>query len=234
MATSSSDKPSQEEPPLTERISSWCSLFAKATSILRVAVPLLLLFRDSAPIGDYATDIGGQLTLHLEGVELTLNTNTRVSLHPTKTGLSIRIFQGEVLFRIEHRAGRCIEVWADNTLTSDVGTTFDVYLAPDRVMVTVIDGTLHLSKLDAEKRSPSDGDFAGLTLRGGDRGEVRRNSPTRRPTTQKLEMRRILSDIAWEHGDLSFDSTSLQDIVQQFNRYNRTPQIEIQDPRSHL
>lgn len=72
-------------------------------------------------------------------------------------------------------------------------------------------------------------DSATVTLHKGERGELRSNSTGLRAVVQKLEMSRILADISWTHGELIFDSSSLQDIVKQFNRYNRRPQIEIRD-----
>jgi transmembrane sensor len=220
----------KQRPSLTTRISRWLSLLRKAGVILRPAAPLLLLLTNCSHTGYYSTDIGGQLPVTLQGALLTLNTNSRISVRDTPVCLSVRIFQGEVLFHIDHAKGRCVEVWAGDALISDIGTTFDVYLTEDKVIVTVIDGSLELAKVSTSMASAFPRDSATVTLHKGERGEPRRNSTGLRAVVQKLEMSRILADISWIRGELIFDSSSLQDIVQQFNRYNQRPQIEIQDP----
>jgi transmembrane sensor len=181
-----------------------------------------------AHTGYYSTDIGEQLPLKLRGAELTLNTNSRISVRETPACLDVRIFQGEVLFRIEHWRGRCVEVRVGDALISDIGTTFDVYLTDDKVTVTVIDGTLELSKPGAGIASASAQHSAGTMLHQGERGELRRNSAALH--VERLDMSRILADISWTRGELIFDSAPLQEVVRQFNRYNRRPQIEIRDP----
>jgi transmembrane sensor len=93
--------------------------------------------------------------------------------------------------------------------------------------VTVIEGALELAKLDATAPPLSGG---SIILQQGERGEVLHNTSAQRPTSQRLDMSRILSDISWERGELIFDSTPVQEVAQQFNRYNRHPQIEIRDP----
>ena len=230
MANSNSRKPLKGHSSLTILIP-WRFVLRLVGLFLRPAVPLLFLLADSAPTGYYSTDIGEQLPLRLRGTLLTLNTNSRISVRDSQGCLGVRVFQGEVLFHVEHGDGnaRCLEVWADETLISDIGTTFDVYLTDGRLTVSVIDGAVELARAGAKPSVFDQSSFA-ITLRQGDRGEVRRGSSASRPTVQRLEMSRILADISWERGELIFDSNSLQDIVQQFNRYNRRPQIEIQDP----
>jgi transmembrane sensor len=201
----------------------------KARVLLRTAAPLLLLLTNCSHTGYYSTDIGGQLSVTLQGALLTLNTNSRISVRETPVCLSVRIIQGEVLFYIDHSKGRCVEVWAGDALIRDMGTTFVVYLTEDKVTVTVIDGSLELAKVGTSMASAFPGDSATVTLHKGERGELRRNSNNLRAGMQKLEMSRILADISWTRGELIFDSCSLQEIVRQFNRYNQRPQIEIQD-----
>ena len=75
---------------------------------------------------------GGQLPVRLQKDLLTLNTNSRISVRDTPVCLSVRIFQGDILFHIDHSKGRCMEVWAGDALISDIGTTFDVYLTEDK------------------------------------------------------------------------------------------------------
>jgi ferric-dicitrate binding protein FerR (iron transport regulator) len=121
-------------------------------------------------------------------------------------------------------------VWAGNARIRDIGTRFDVNLAVDgKVTVTVIEGALELAKIDASGPSLSGQASGSIILQQGERGEVLHNTSAQRPTSQRLDMSRILSDISWERGELIFDSTTVQEMAQQFNRYNRRPQIEIRD-----
>jgi transmembrane sensor len=199
--------------------------------LLRVTIPFVLLLGNVTPSGSryYSTDIGEQLTLKLKGAKLTLNTNSLTSVRETPACLTVQLFQGEVLLDIAHRPGRCVEVWAGNARIRDIGTQFDIFLADDKVTVTVIEGALELAQVDARGPSLSSQFADSIILQQGDRGEVLRHSPAHRPTSQKLDMSRILSDISWERGELIFDSNTVQEIAQQFNRYNRRPQIQIQD-----
>jgi transmembrane sensor len=177
----------------------------------------------------YSSDIGEQLSLKLDGALVTLNTNSRVSFRESESCLSVRIFQGEVLLDIAHRAGRCVEVWADNARVTDIGTKFDVYLTDEMTTVTVVNGTVDLARLDADTLAAPERVARSIRLRQGERGQVFRHVASGGPTAEKLNMSRILSDISWERGELVFDSNTLQEIVRQFNRYNRRPQIQIQD-----
>jgi transmembrane sensor len=232
MPSSIPSSPRSEGPSPRSRLTARVhSIWREAKTLRRLTVALVLLLSGLTRSGGayYSTDIGEQLTLKLEGARVVLNTNSRVSVRDSSSCLSVRIFQGEVLFDIAHRAGRCVEVWAGDALVSDIGTKFDVYLTDDRVTVTVIDGGVELARLDARNAAAPDQVAGSIRLRRGERGEVLRHSATRGLTSQKLDMSRILSDISWERGELIFDSNTLQEIVQQFDRYNRRPQIQIQD-----
>lgn len=191
MANRNSRKPSKKRPQ--DRPMERCrSLFRAISALLSAITSLLLLLSDSPSIHYYSTAIGEQLPLYLLGAQLTLNTNTRLTVRQTQTTLDIRVLQGEVLFRIEHRPQRHVEVLTANARISDIGTTFDVHVTEDKVTVTVVDGSLDLSPIDE--------------------------------TIARTTLRRA------EHGELIFDANSVAEIVQQFNRHNRHPKIEIQTP----
>jgi len=70
-----------------------------------------------------------------------------------RLGEAIRVVQGEVLFDILHRAGRCVEVWAGKARITDIGTRFDVTLTDEKTTGAVIDGGVELAALDARSRS---------------------------------------------------------------------------------
>jgi transmembrane sensor len=212
-------RPAKRRP----RFPSWRSLMSVVGTALLAPVPFVLPFGDPASDSCYSTDVGEQLVVKLGGEStLTLNTNTRIMVRRRHANLVIRIVQGEVLVHIEHRPERLVEVWADTARIRDIGTTFDVDLRDGKVTVVVLDGALALSALGG--KNPS-----SITLRRGQRGEVIRGDTSRPLVAQALDVGALNYAVAWEHGELMFNSTTVEEIVRQFNSYNRQPQIVIQD-----
>lgn len=188
----------------------------------------------------YSTDIGEHRAVTLSGGDkITLDTNSSLLVGESQDCVTIRIVSGQAIFMIQHRSERRVEVLTDHLRVIDIGTTFDVREGVSGSTVTVVEGSLEVRPLSTDPRDSweidNDSDHLGhglssIVLTGGQRVEVAAATPSIRVTAQTLDANKINAAIAWQHDELIFDSTPAADAAREFNRYNRTPQIRIEDP----
>lgn len=104
---------------------------------------LAFLFWRPTPTQEYVTAVGEQKKLMLEdGSEVTLNTNSSMTVHLTRALREISLIRGEADFKVAKDAARPFEVAALHGTTRAVGTEFDVKLDSQSATVTVMEGTV--------------------------------------------------------------------------------------------
>jgi len=150
-----------------------------------------------------------------------------------------------VLFRVVKDATRPFIVKVGATLVRAVGTEFDVYAKRGSTIVTVVEGrvailtdhplapptpgvpsaavdTPHLSNVQFPSIAP--GKIGNILVASGEQLTV---SPQE---IQKDEHPNIANATAWTQRQLVFESASLSDVADEFNRYNGK-QLIVEDPR---
>jgi transmembrane sensor len=176
----------------------------------------------------YETGIGGREKIELtDGTTVDLNTNTELNARITATRREIMLARGEALFHVAHDSTRPFYVVAGGTVIRAVGTAFSVRIRDaEHVDVLVAEGRVAVGAPGTEANFENPSLLASAPkVSAGETASVRRNSVAVRSLLPKDVTRKL----AWTAGYLAFQGETLDDAVQEFNRYNQR-QIAIADP----
>jgi transmembrane sensor len=219
-------------------------LAAIAASIALLAISAIL-FLQSFRAPAYAAAIGEQRSLTLtDGSTVELNSRSKIVVRYSKQERRIELLQGQALFRVAKDVTRPFIVKTGATLVRAVGTEFDVYQKREDTVVTVVEGRVAILTSHASALTDHDVPAAALELRESNlefpaiapgqignilvaAGEQLTVTPKR---IQIAEHPNIASATAWTQRQLVFESASLADVADEFNRYNDR-QLIVGDPR---
>jgi transmembrane sensor len=215
-------------------------LFAVAASILLVTGALAIYLL--VPRGVYATTIGEQRSLALsDGSTVELNSLSKLRIRYSEHERTVYLLQGQALFHVAKDATRPFVVHSGETRVRAVGTQFDVYRKPTGTVITVVEGRVAI--LEDNPGNP------GNPVPGTDRETDRKDQPNPVPGTGASDIQlpdrdgaiflaageqmtvtpraarrtphpNLASATAWTQRQLVFDSASLTDVADEFNRYN--------------
>jgi transmembrane sensor len=196
-------------------------LLAFAASILLVTTVLAvyLLF----PRGVYSTSLGEQRSLALaDGSTVQLDSLSRVRIRYSDHERTVDLLQGQALFHVTKDATRPFVVYSGETRVKVVGTQFDVYRKADGTVVTVVEGRVAiLGSLETPAASVPGTDVTKTGERPQatflDAGEQITVTPKAARRTPHPD---LAGATAWTQRQLIFDSASLTDVADEFNRYN--------------
>lgn len=179
--------------------------------------------------GVYTTGVGEHRTITLaDGSTVILNAASAIRVRFTATQRGIELTKGQALFHVEKDAARPFVVSSDTTHVQAVGTQFDVDKRRDGTIVTVIEGRVAVKRDETGAAVVAQPDAAGaraspavapLILSAGEQAVVIRAA------IQKRRPANPTAATAWNQGLLVFDSASLSEVVQEFNRQNLKPLI---------
>jgi ferric-dicitrate binding protein FerR (iron transport regulator) len=100
----------------------------------------------------YETAAGQHQTINCSNSSITLNTQSRIAIQCTRGLLRVRLLSGEASFRTTQDPSRSAVVLAGDTQVHDFGSVFSVRRGADRTTVTVAEGLVELSVVDAGQR----------------------------------------------------------------------------------
>jgi transmembrane sensor len=193
----------------------WMKFAALAAGVAGIAVLMLMLngqFFISNP--SVTTQVGEQRTIELPDTSVVqLNTDSKIRFDLGETERTVRLIHGEALFKVARDPQRPFRVRTRAGVIQAVGTQFNVYDRPEGTQVSVLDGRV---KVTSNAGGPAQ------FLDGGQRALLKLNG--------SIELDRqsdVTRAVAWQQQRLVFDNASLEDIVQEFNRYNRSRRIEL-------
>jgi transmembrane sensor len=220
-------------------------LAAIAASIVFALTVTAILSLDTFRIPTYATAIGEQRSLVLkDGSTVELNSRSKIAVRYSKQARHVELLEGQALFRVAKDANRPFVVKAGATSVRAVGTEFDVYQKRDGTVVTVVEGqvailtdhpvTLPDHGVPATRASvprPHNLQFPAIDPRRIGNiviaaGEQLTVTPKE---IQMAEHPNIANATAWTQRQLVFESASLADVAEEFNRYNDR-QLIVGDP----
>jgi len=195
----------------------------------------------------YATAIGEQRSIALaDGSVVELNSRSKIQIRYSKAERDVDLLEGQALFRVAKDHARSFVVAADGTRVRAVGTQFDVYEKPSGTVVTVVEGRVAILREGVARSKVSDGLASGSAASNLPSQSDVDISNTAIPdavylsageqltVTPKTEAKtahaNVASATAWTQRQLVFESASLSDVAEEFNRYNER-QLVIQDPK---
>ncbi|MDY6947385.1 MAG: FecR domain-containing protein [Pseudomonadota bacterium] len=197
-----------------------------AASIAAVGVGLLAVWMWSTSgvrsWEPYGTTVGEQRSIELpDGSLLQLNARSRVEVRLSAERRDIRLLEGEALFKVAHDAARPFRVHADNTVVRAIGTQFNVRRGLSDTVVSVIEGRVQVSR-DSEASTGQPATLPELLVAG----EQARVVPDGQVTRLKVNP----EDVGvWRQRRLVFRDSTLGEIADEFNRFNRAPKIVVAD-----
>lgn len=193
----------------------------------------------------YTTAIGEQRSIALpDGSTVELNSRSKLKVHYSEHARAIELLAGQALFQVAKDQARPFIVTSDGTRVRAVGTQFDVYKKRSGTIVTVVEGRVAIltaaAKPDLAPRAedPSSASGAapavdtpqhdrqsagsGIFLSAGEQVTV-----THTAVEEALHPD-LVSALAWRRRQLVFESASLAEVAEEFNRYNER-QLVVQD-----
>jgi len=202
----------------------WRQAGALAASLLLAAAFIGLYSRQtSSPrpgVVAFDTGVGGHRIVPLvDGSRIELNTATVLRTMISKTRRDVWLDRGEAFFEVTHIEGSAFVVHAGPRMITVVGTQFSVRRDGDKVTVAVVKGRVRV-----EDTTPGES-RATITAAPGDVA-IGLGSST---MVMSKPVAAVEDKLAWRDGRLVFDGTSLTEVADDFNRYNRQ-QLLISDP----
>lgn len=192
----------------------------------------------------YKTAIGEIQSIELpDGTIVKLNTASQIEIDFTKKQRRVRLVSGEALFDVAHNPARPFKVYAGETVSEAIGTSFVVRLRNAVTELAVVEGVVAFSNL-AQSVRPVDSQVmtselaeplsekrvivkAGNILTSAQIGEAElATMPVELPVIETREIQRKLS---WTEGLFDFSQTPLDEVVAEISRHHDVS-IEIVDP----
>ena len=183
----------------------WLGLGGAACAASLAAI--LLLEPGLLDRSDYRTSAGQVRDFALpDGSMMTLGGGSAVRVNYDATQRRVTLLSGEAFFRVMHNADRPFTVEAAGMTARDIGTAFDVNLAPSNLDVTVQSGAVGVTF----------GDAALTMLTAGERLSIDRMTHTSVRTKAPVD-----AIATWRAGQLVVDNVAVGDVVEQLRHYYR-------------
>jgi len=198
----------------------WISQTVAATVLVLATGAYLFglagLWRDwTSPVSDqrFQTAIGETVTVSLaDGSSVTLDSSTAIVAHETWRQRDVSLIRGQAFFHVAKDSARPFIVSAAGSHVTATGTAFAVRVDPDRLMVLLTEGKLHvvIPEVGSEPAMQSDmvGGWQLTASRSGARSLVRLD-----PDSQARAL-------GWTTRRLAFVRQSLSSVAAELNRYS--------------
>jgi transmembrane sensor len=176
--------------------------------------------------GRYSTDLGEQRIVTLaDGSVVTLNTSSTIKVDFSNQRRNIELIEGEAFFRVAHDAARPFDVTARDATARAVGTQFNVRIAGESTLVSVVEGVVDVrERVQRETAAQAPAAAERLRLHKGEEAAV-----DARQTQGEQQSARVvrtvhaapLRAVAWTRGRVEFEGTPLVDVLDEFQRYRK-------------
>jgi transmembrane sensor len=201
-----------------------------AVALLAISVALTGVLWQSYRYPTYSAALGEQRSITLaDGSMVELNSRSRVRVRFSPQQRSIDLLEGQALFRVSHDPARPFLVRSGEVQVRAVGTQFDVYRKSTGTVVTVLEGKVEVTgSAHAPAQSSTEGAPAtpaaatpprprpsALHLAAGEQVTVGLDQA---PAPRAVN---VEAATAWTQHQLVFDSATLREVADEFNRYNR-------------
>lgn len=189
-----------------------------ATALASIATLGGWLMETAPDWATHRTEWGGFERVVLpDGSTALLNTNTEMRMSFTRAHRQIVLTRGEALFGVQRDERRPFEVLVGHNTIRALGTSFDVRLRDPRALeVIVAQGLVAIDRAHARSLLAA-GDDVLIDALG--QGQILHIG------TSDIERR-----LAWTHGQIWLNQTTLADAIAEFNRYN-SRQLVLGEPR---
>ena len=212
---------SQYDELIKPRNRAWTWLSAAASVVIVVAVVVLYRFDNQPIVQEHLTALGEMRQIGLEdGSQMHLNTRSNVEVTFEKHYRLAQIFQGEAFFDITPDPDRPFFIDSQGTLVRVLGTKFNVRLYPDKTVVSVLEGSVSVSRGAFTSAGVKVGDY---TLISSDQAVVPLSEAQAEVVLKRgIDINQVL---AWTENRMVFKDDTLSEIISEFNRYIDVPLV---------
>jgi transmembrane sensor len=173
----------------------------------------------------FATGVGEQRTIALaDGSIVQLNTNSRLRVNLSEKQRDIRLLNGEAIFKVHRDSARPFRVLTGDAVIQAIGTEFNVHSGTGRTNVSVLEGAVRISTSNDQALPVGSSAQRETQLAAGEEASI----VTGRIIKNKAPD--VSETVAWRQRRLIFRADTLGDIASEFNRYNRAPQVRLNNP----
>jgi transmembrane sensor len=169
----------------------------------------------------YATEAAQRRTIVLpDGSSVELNARSKIKLEFSGAERGVALNEGQALFSVVKDSRRTFVVRVGQSRIAAVGTRFDVYRKLDEASITVIEGQVAVgatAPLAENQVAPP------LMVSAGEQARLGAQLPL---AARKVD---VAAATSWTRGVLTFDSTPLEQAVEEYNRTG-TRRLNIEDP----
>jgi transmembrane sensor len=172
----------------------------------------------SAPGQQMAAALTNRAATLPDGSQMILGVQSRVNMDFNGPKRQLDLSSGEAYFKVEHDAARPFVVQAGEVSVTAIGTAFDVRREPERVIITVEEGTVEVSSRSSGRNPVTWRAKAGYQL-----------TYSTRDRTASLASVNPAAELAWRNGELAYVREPLGSVIDNLNRYSER-KIVIADP----
>lgn len=194
----------------------------------------------------YKTAIGEIQSVDLpDGTSVKLNTASQIEIDFSGKVRRVRLVSGEALFDVAHNPSRPFKVYAGETVSEAIGTSFVVRLRDAVTELSVVEGVVAFSNLaqsvnpiapdrPTSAQSAAEGQRANarVVVKAGNvltSNEIPRETKDSAPLVLPvIETREIQRKLSWTEGLFDFSQTPLDEVVAEISRHHDVS-IEIVD-----
>ena len=207
----------------------WAGRAAAAVVLALAAAAILLEIIPGGNRNLYATGIGEHASVPLpDGSVVTLNTRSTIRVAYSAQHRDVHLVGGEALFEVAEAVSRPFRVITEQGVIEALGTQFNVRVNAGEVTVTVVEGVVAVSSADyrpdAEVQpadsSREEDSLSTVRIRTGQQARLRSGSPAAEVIETALE-----KTITWRERRLVFEALPLEQVIEEFNRYNDPPAV---------
>ena len=193
-------------------------LAAAALTALAVLGSLPFLLPDDVPpTFVHRTDFGEQRSIALsDGSIVVLNTLSEVAVHYDAEVRRVELLSGQALFDVASDSRRPFVVETGTVALNVLGTRFSVYSTPESTRLAVMEGVVRA----VPRRQPE----REVLVRAGEGAVAAADG-----SIDRDEDVDVTKATAWTERRLIFEDAPLEQVISEFNRYNRRPLV-VQDP----
>ena len=156
---------------------------------------------------DYATNYGEINELKLDdGSRVTLNSHSAIDVHYNNKSREVILKRGEAFFDVAHQPQRPFIVKSGQSQIKVLGTAFSVDKQDDQITVTVVRGKVQVS--DATAQSQNLVPQQQVIMEPG--------KPFHLQQVNNLSL-----ELSWRNGRLNFANKSLEDILDDLQKYDK-------------
>lgn len=176
-------------------------------------------FETRVQTASYNSPVGARTVVKLEdGSTAELNTDTSFRAAVDSARRYVWLDSGEAFFDVARNPDRPFVVDAGSHKVIVLGTQFSVRRDGESVVVSVLEGRVRVDDASGEAGARS------TVISAGDSARLTTNTSRVRASS----MERVEASLAWREGMLDFERKSLDEVADEFNRYN-TVKIIIAD-----